>query len=358
MLNPEPALPGTSASLTAPADLFERPSGVGKPAEAPVRLAGLDGLRAVAALCVVVMHVGAIWPNAPRIIGAAYLSVDFFFLLSGFVMARTYEARLRDGRISAGHFLAARYRRLWPTMAWGAAFALPFLWRDFPDLRTFFGAAIPNLLLLPTFVTPVLFALNTPAWSVFFELVANLAHGLVLHRLRTAALAVSAALSLVAVAACARHWGDLDLGSQVDTVAGGFARVAFSYALGIVLWRWHGNRAPMRVPPALAFAAMPVLFIAASTVPFEGAKFDIAFVAVGAPLILWGGLNLRLGTGWWPWLCRAAGAMSFPLYAVHYPVLLAAEAARLPLWLGPAAALAAAALVTKATGGFRHLGGR
>lgn len=355
MLNAETALPGTSSSLPAPADGFQPPVGAGEPADAPVRLAGLDGLRAVAALCVVVMHVGAIWPNAPRIIGAAYLSVDFFFLLSGFVMARTYEERLRDGRLSAARFLVARYRRLWPTMAWGAAFSLPFLWRDNPDLPTFLGASLPNLLLLPSFATPVLFALNTPAWSVFFELVANLAHGLVLHQLRRAALAVAAVVSLVAVAACARHWGNLDLGSQADTMAGGFARVAFSYALGILLWRWHGNRAPIGIPAALAFAAMPVLFIAASTVPFEGAAFDLAFVAVGAPLVLWGGLNMRIASSGLGWMCRVAGAMSFPLYAVHYPVLLAAEAVRLPLWLGPAVAIAAAAVVTRATGGFYPL---
>ena len=350
MLNRESAL-----SLTSPASGPATPPARPGPDAGRVRLAGLDGLRAVAAMCVVVMHVGAIWPNAPRIIGTAYLAVDFFFLLSGFVMARTYEGRMRDGRLSVRAFLAARYRRLWPTMAWGAALSLPFLWRDNPDLWTFAATSLPNLLLLPSFATPVLFALNTPAWSVFFELVANLAHVLVLQRLGIRALAAMAGAFLLAAAACAIHWGDLDLGSQVDTMAGGFARVGFAYTLGILLWRWHGNRAPAPVPAILAFLAMPVLFVGASTVPLEGAVFDLAFISVGCPLILWGGLNLRIGVGAIDRLCRVAGAMSFPLYAVHYPVLLGAEAAGLSLWLGPVAAVAGAALVTWATGGFRHI---
>jgi peptidoglycan/LPS O-acetylase OafA/YrhL len=333
---------GATALPPAPATAAER-----------ARLPGLDALRAVAALCVVVMHVGAIYPDAPRVIGAAYLAVDFFFLLSGFVMARTYEGRMREGTVRPGRFLAARCRRLWPTMAVGAVLSAPFLWRDFPDMPTFVAAALPNLLLLPSFVTPVLFALNTPAWSVFFELVANLAHGLVLHRLGNRALAVIVVLFLGALAACGMVFGNLDLGSRTENLVGGLARVGFSYGLGVLCWRLGRDRAVVPLPPLLALLAMPVLFVLASRTALEGWKFDLAFIAIAGPALLWGGLGWQL-RGAARSLALAAGALSFPLYAIHYPVLLAAEAIGLPIWAAPLAALAAALALTTATGSLRR----
>jgi len=321
-----------------------------------VRLPGLDALRAVAALCVVVMHVGAIWPGSPRIMGSAYLAVDFFFLLSGFVMARTYERRMSAGEIGTVRFMTLRYRRLWPTMVLGAAASLPFLWRDVSEPAKFLSAALPNLLLLPTFATRELFSLNTPAWSIFFELAANLVHVLVLHRLGRGSLGAVVALMGLGVAGCAVWYGDLDLGSQVANMVGGFARVGFSYGLGLLLWRWHRDRPPLPVPPLLALAAMPVLFAAASRWQFEGWKFDLGFVMVAGPLLLWGGLGLAdRGPSRWRQACLIAGALSFPLYAVHYPVLLATEAAGFARFWGPPATIAAAVLAAWLTGGLRHL---
>jgi len=325
---------------------------------AAVRLPGLDALRAIAALCVVVMHTSAIWPGAPRTMGPAYLAVDFFFLLSGFVMARTYEGRMSAGAIGAGAFMTLRYRRLWPTMAIGAAASLPFLYRDVSEPARFLGAALPNLLLLPTFVTKELFSLNTPAWSIFFELAANLVHVLVLHRLGQRALGAIVAVFGAAVAACAFHFGNLDLGSQSVNMVGGFARVGFSYGLGVLLWRAHRDRAPIRVPRVLALIAMPLLFAGITAWQREGWRFDLGFVLIGGPLLLWGGLRLARDAGARAQgLCMAAGALSFPLYAVHYPVLLGAEAAGLARGWGPVAAVAAAALVAWVTGGLGHLRG-
>ena len=305
------------------------------------RLAGLDGLRAIAAAGVVVMHVHAIWPAFPDLAGYAYLAVDFFFMLSGFIMARTYEARLAEG-YGAGRFFRARTLRLWPTMAIGALLALPFAWRDHPDMATFLKIVIPNLLLLPSFAVTELFGLNVPAWSIFFELVANAVHGLLLCRLRTPVLAGLCVGLLAALTACARHFGSLDLGSHQDNAVGGLARVAFTYTMGILLWRWFGDRPPLPVPPLLAFAAMPVVFSLSHWLVRDYWGLDLGFVVIGCPLILWGGLRQRA----FGRIAAAAGAWSFPLYAVHYPLLLGAEAAGLSPLTGLALAFAGAAAVT------------
>ena len=314
------------------------------------RLAGLDGLRAVAAACVVVMHIHAIWAGFPDLAGYSYLAVDFFFMLSGYVMARTYEARLVNG-YGSYRFLRARIVRLWPTMAVGAVLALPFVWRDHPDVETFLKIVIPNLLLLPSFAVAEIFALNVPAWSIFFELVANAVHGAVLCRVRTPVLAVLAALSLGALTVAAWHFGGLDLGSQQGNVLGGLARVAFTYIMGILLWRLFGDRAPIPVPPLLAFVAMPVIFSLSYWLAAEIWWIDLAFVTIGCPLILWGGLRLRRFTR----VATLAGAASFPLYAVHYPLLLGAEAIGMHALSGLAVALLGAAALTWATTQRNHI---
>lgn len=329
--------------------------GAAHPRPSDVRLPGLDALRAVAALMVVIMHSGAIWPNAPRFAPSAYLAVDFFFLLSGFVMGRTYERRMIAGTLTPARFLAARYRRLWPTMAVGAALSLPFVWRDAESVGAMLLAAVPNALLLPSLFTAALFPLNTPAWSIFFELAANLGHALFLYRLRQRELVALVLVCLVPLVTCAVAFGTLDLGARPNTMGWGFARVGFSYALGLLLWRWHGDKPPLRVDPVLALVAMPLLFLGAGAAGIEGAAFDLGFVVLAGPLLVWGGMALRTPSPRVRALALAAGALSFPLYAIHYPVLLGTEAAGLPLVTGPALAMVAAALLTWAMGGFNHI---
>src|ERR1700722_3197255 len=71
----------------------------------------LDGLRGVAAISIVVFHYSQNlgWELLPN----AYLAVDFFFMLSGFVIAHAYEARLRSGQTVA-EFMQRRLIRLYP----------------------------------------------------------------------------------------------------------------------------------------------------------------------------------------------------------------------------------------------------
>ena len=134
------------------------------------RLHGLDALRGMAALIVICYHIGQAvgwrW-FFPR----GYLAVDFFFLLSGFVMARTYGDRLKLG-LSTPDFMAMRLKKLWPIAAIGSAIGL----------LTFHGpwqAAVAGFLFLPWLGSATAFTLNTPIWSLHFELVANALHKLI-----------------------------------------------------------------------------------------------------------------------------------------------------------------------------------
>lgn len=107
----------------------------------PAYYPALDGLRGVAALSVVVMH-RHVWFGLEGWLAHGYLAVDFFFMLSGYVMARTYEQRLSEG-YGAWRFMAARYRRLWPVMALGTLFGAPLLALEYNDLGASLSVILP-----------------------------------------------------------------------------------------------------------------------------------------------------------------------------------------------------------------------
>jgi peptidoglycan/LPS O-acetylase OafA/YrhL len=315
-----------AGSLPAHHDPAERPEATtvvsARPSRGPAgRLLGLDMLRGIAALCVVALHLQWINTDHPRIFAKGFLAVDLFFMLSGYVMARTYEGRMASG-LSPLKFLAARYRRLWPIMAIGGAIGLPHLFLVPPDNASFAVAAGFNLLLLPIPAKDLAFPLNFPAWSIFFELTVNLIHGLVLWRLGVRWLAVLIAVLIPLTAWAAFHAGTLDVGAHTDDYYLALARAMLSYVIGIVLYRWWRDAPSLRISPLLAFAAMPVLFSSSWLFGVDDWRVDLGFIVVVCPLLIAGGLRFRSPAGSSLSSAAAAfGALSFPLYAVHLPVI-------------------------------------
>lgn len=284
------------------------------------RLPGLDMLRGIAALCVLGLHLPAINFDMPNILAKGYLAVDLFFMLSGYVMARTYEPRLARG-LPPIRFFFARYRRLWPVMAVGSAIGLPKLFLEAPDLPGFIIAAGFNLLLLPAPAIGVAFPLNIPAWSIFFELTANMLHGFILWRLGKRVLLAAGAIMIPLTIWVGLHYGTFDVGAHTEHYFAGLPRVLLSYVIGILLSRWWRDAPPIAVPPGLAFAAMPLIFASAWLLGIADWRLDLVFIVVLCPLLIAGGLRYRSAEGSGATIAAAIGAFSFPLYAVHMPVL-------------------------------------
>jgi len=297
---------------------------------APARLPGLEAQRAIAALLVVGLHVQAvfgIW--LPGWFSKGYLAVDFFLMLSGFLMMRHTGPKLAAG-LSPLAFLAARYRRLWGIMALGGLIGAPFLWCRAGSLGAFLPPFAANLALLPFPFDGVLFALNIPAWYVFFELVANAVFALVLFRLPTKWLALLAAALLAATVRVALDFDTLDLGARPETFLPAFPRIFLAFTLGMLAARV----ALPRIPGALGLVALPFAAIGSRVIEWTGAGFDLAFVLLACPIALIGALDWRHDGP----LIRAGGTASFPLFAVHLPVL---EAMRELGFAWPAALCAA-----------------
>lgn len=330
------------------------------PATTLQRLPLLDGMRGVAAIAVMLFHEAGLY--GPRgFLGHSYLAVDFFLLLSGFVLARAFEPRLRAG-LSARGFMAMRLKRLYPLMALGTAIGAVQALADGQAAAQVWPLLAMGLLFVPQMAgLAEIFPLNGPQWSLLVELAINLAHATGLARLpRVALLAISGACALLILRAAMRY-GTLDLGWQQVGFWAGFVRAGFAYALGIVLAR---TVAPAVLAARWAWLAplvlLPVLMWTLALVsPVASLFSDWAVMTIGFPLLLV--LALRTGAPDFAvplldWL----GRLSFPLYAVHLPLLgLAALAARTqPDWsvairIGGAvfAACAAALLAETRLGG-------
>lgn len=299
------------------------------------RLPGLEALRSVAAICVLLLHTRAVYGGTP-VFGRGYLGVDFFLMLSGFLMTRVQEPRLATG-MSPWTFLAKRYWRLWPTMAVGAAIGLPMQWLRSHGFADFLTVVVLNLLLLPVWNHPFVFPLNIPAWTIFFELAANASHVLGLRHLRRWWLPLALLLLAPLEAWIALDRGGLDVGAKQASLASGAVRILFAYMLGMALARWSNTRPLPPVPAIPAILAMPVVLVAGWYFRLGGGWFDLAFVVIVAPLMLIGGARLtRFNTA-----AGMLGQLSFPLFALQMPILEGLRHFRVSGWIGGFAALAA-----------------
>jgi peptidoglycan/LPS O-acetylase OafA/YrhL len=313
-----------------------------KPASLPgVRLPGLEAMRWVAALCVLMLHTPVIYGNLPRVFAKGYLGVDLFFILSGYVMEKSFESRPPTSQ-PVGKFILVRYWRMWPMMALGGIIGLHLLRLRAPSLALFLPIAAANLLLIPVSFHREAYPLDVPAWTIIFILLGNLLHRLLLYRLRGLALVVAIGVSGAAMMAAAIHAGSFDVGSRPENMLLAVPRLLLGYLIGIAMRQAWGDSSPLPIPPALALIALPLLLFGAWRCGWTSWLFDLGFVAIACPLMIAGAIRLR----GYDRLASFAGAWSFPLYAIHFPVLIQLRNAHVVYWQAALIALALSALAT------------
>lgn len=284
------------------------------------RLPLLDALRTIAAIGVLLYHVPELFGFEPFQRG--YLFVDLFFLISGFVLTLSAEPKIKDGA-SAVAFMRARLRRLWPMMALGSfAGALVFA------LQVPAGQILHLLLLSLLFVplltaSPTLYPLNTPQWSLLWELVANLCHAFVLRRLGDRGLLLFAGLCGAGFVAAIVHVGCNCFGPNVAFWWLTGLRVGWSYTLGVWMARKWRAAKPRPLADWRTALALPVAIIAGvPLLPVAGAIGDAIAAIVVLPTLFWIAVTARPPAAVLPALQRL-GALSFPIYAVNIPVIVA-----------------------------------
>lgn len=293
---------------------------------------GLDGLRGIAALAVMTMHLLGLFMAGQLKPVPAYLSVDLFFMLSGFVLAYAYGAKLDQG-MGWSPFMVIRLVRLYPMLVAGVLLgaAVSFTKQHFegtPIIDEQPMLLLPSLLLIPTglffsspvfpFNSPYAFAFNFPVWSLFFELVASAAFGTRLRCVRGASLAVGLS-AITALLVIATYWqGTIAaLGVQgVIVFLAGFLRVTVPFTVGVVLYRSQFFARFPAIPfPLLALALLAFLLVPRAS----GATADLFAVFVLFPLAIGFGATAHLS----PLSQRFSdflGRLSYPLYLLHVPL--------------------------------------
>ena len=298
------------------------------------RYAFLDGLRGLAAFSVLLSHFTQ-HAGTVQLFASAGLAVDMFFCLSGFVIAHAYQGRLELG-MGLGAFMRKRFSRLYPAYLVSCCLGVLALVVKYLCAQTTFRpgqiavAALLNTLYLP-FPVPhevqvwnnripgSLFPVDDPAWSLFFELAANILFFFVVRGGRMF-LWVVVTLSVPALMIATKMYG-VEPGWGLGNALGGLPRVCFGFFAGVALW--HGRHALRFLPqvPAWALILSLALFLSVPHNSWYG-RFWLGSTLVYVPLLIGagacctlpeGGLGERLAQYW--------GNLSYPLYCVHFPIL-------------------------------------
>ncbi len=259
----------------------------------------------------------------------SYLAVDLFFILSGVVVANAYEAKILNG-MSLSKFMWIRLARLCPMLAVGTLIGLGislFMQHDAPAAALFHYIMTVALIPNPDGLG-LIFPLNGPAWSLFFEIAMNVIYFVAIRylvgvRLFGAVLA-SGALIILAVVIYPSH--NLDKGSTVLLMPIGMLRCFFSFYCGVLLLRHHRSRqapsassAPRQTAIAWGLLLLSAIVLIGPVAISSGRYWDILVDVYIFPFIVMWALSARpdpISVK----LFKLCGVVSYPMYVLHEPI--------------------------------------
>jgi peptidoglycan/LPS O-acetylase OafA/YrhL len=290
----------------------------------------LDALRGIAAIAVMLYHFTP-FLSSSTVFPTAYLAVDLFFLLSGFVLCHAYDQRLQAG-MRFREFVGARLVRLYPLYIAGTLLGLVYvlgrarLQHDGQvpgaDLATSLGLSV---LFLPNLsernALGGLYPFDLAAWSLFFELAINLAYGVTCGWLTQRRLIAVVAFGAVALVAAILAFHTIDVGMTRRTLMGGTARVLFSFSAGVLLYRVRGRIGAglPAVPPALLWVVLAGSLVAAPPWPWR-ALYELGCAMLLFPTLILLAAQTERERPFW--LASLLGRLSYPVYILHTPLVL------------------------------------
>lgn len=291
----------------------------------------LDGLRGVAAITVLIYHICEThWGQTTQPVAHGYLAVDFFFLLSGFVIGYAYDDRWSKG-LSMKEFLKRRIIRLHPMVVLSAMINLVcmcFLIGGiiFPDVSTgeVLLAWVFSMLMIPG-LGGQMFLISGTQWTLFYEYLANILYASIVRRISNKML-----YTIVAFMGC---WTFIFLTcypASGGVMAGGwefsasdilraFTRLMFPFFGGLALFRISRL---IHIRRGFLWASIMVLAILLfphlnGPVWVNGLYEALAIVFL-FPLIICIGAGSPLTGKLTTKICTFLGEISFPLYISHY----------------------------------------
>jgi peptidoglycan/LPS O-acetylase OafA/YrhL len=294
------------------------------------RYATLDGLRGVAAFFVVCYHTH-IFRGSSAIAPHGYLAVDFFFLLSGFVIASAYEKKIVAG-FTVTEFFKHRVIRLYPIALAGVLLGAlrllahytinPFESEPAPWIAL---AILLNVLILPlwsqTHFRGELFPANGPVWSLFGEFLVNLGWSVLASlKLPFTVIALLLAASGIKLFSLMHHVALDDLGWSSQHLLGAACRVTFSFLLGTAIYRFRGALPNLSNKPGMLPVITMIALLLVLGMPWFGTVWDAMAIFSFLPAILM--LGVICGRESSAPVRALLGEMSYPVYAIHFPIFL------------------------------------
>ena len=300
----------------------------------------LDGLRGVAALIVVAFHIFEAHStnHLDQIINHGYLAVDFFFLLSGFVIGYAYDDRW--GRLTIGGFFKRRLQRLQPMVVMGMIIgAACFYFSDsamWPLIHTVPVWKMLLVMLIGFTLIPVpismdirgwqeMHPLDGPGWSLFFEYIANILYALGLRKLSKPALLILVIIcggALIQYAVTCKA-GDMTGGWSLneEQLRVGFTRVMYPFFAGLLLSRvtkpTNFKNAFLWCSVLLAITMFLPRFGGTTQFWINGLYESLTIIFI-FPAIVYLGASGGIKGNRSAKLCKFLGDISYPIYITHY----------------------------------------
>lgn len=306
----------------------------------------LNGLRGIAALMVIFYHIFEAFATSPfdQKFNHGYLAVDFFFILSGFVVAYAYDDRW--DRMTVKDFFKRRLIRLHPLIVIGVVLGtISFLiqgsvkWDGSPTpLSMVMLGTLMSLFLIPALPgtgaevrgNGEAFPLNGPIWSLFFEYIANILYAIFIRRLSTKALTFLVTITGMGLASFAifnlSGAGHVGVGWSMGeyNFLGGMLRVMFSFSAGMLMSRVFK---PVKIKAAFWITGLAIVillsipYVTGEATPWINGIFDSFVVIFIFPILVYLGASGKTTDRITRMLCKFLGDISYPLYIVHYPTM-------------------------------------
>lgn len=307
----------------------------------------LDGLRGVASLFVIWYHVFEGFATSPldQRFNHGYLAVDFFFILSGFVIGYAYDDRWKKG-MPTKDFFKRRLIRLQPMVVLGAILgAITFYIQGSEkwdgthvSISMILLALLLNLFLIPAIPATgpevrgngEMYPLNGPSWSLFFEYIGNILYALFIRRLSNKALTILVVLAAIGLSSFAilnfSGYGHLGVGWTLMgyNLLGGFLRMLFSFSMGLLMSRVFK---PVHIRGAFWICSVGLLLLL-STPHIGGMEalwmngiYDSACIIFILPILVYLGASGKTTDKVSSKICKFLGDISYPVYIIHYPFM-------------------------------------